>query len=212
MPKLSLKAQNVASLSALTLFVLSLALIVTNGQMSLELLPSLIPAAEALAVTGVVAIWFSYLIPADIKHILVFFRLRDVLPGHRFIGLSEKDPRIGGEALENIVDDFAEKRCDPALQNQFWYSEIYRSSKDAPEVISVHKSFLLYRDMASVLLVCLMLYIGGKQFFQPLSLILDEKGMVVIGGFVCLFLIAANSSGKRFVTTAVAVYLSLKKI
>ena len=208
MPKLSLKAQNVAPLSALTLFMFGVAIAVTRGAFGAEGLSSLIPAAEALAITGVVVVWITYLVPADIKHVLVFGRLKHSLPGHRFISLSEKDSRVSNSALERVVPPLTQVRSDPAWQNQFWYSEIYRPRKDLPEVASAQKSFLLYRDAATVATISLITVAVGQQFLESFFIILDARGFGVIGIFTCLFLLAANSAGKRFVTTAVAVHLS----
>lgn len=211
MGKLSLKAQNVAPLAMLTLFFLSVAVAVTSSQIQVETLPSLIPAASGLAITGVVAVFLSYLIPADIKHVIVFARLRDVLPGHRFIALSENDARISNSALEASVSDINDKRKNYSWQNQFWYNEIYRPIRDTSEIASAHKSFLLYRDAASVALLALLMLFFGQLIYEELSSIINHNGLISIGVFVCLFLFAANAAGKRFVTTAVAIHLSPKE-
>ena len=208
MEKLSLKTQNVASLSMLTLFTLSLAFLVTKGGVGIDEVPSLIPAASALAISGVVAVWLSYLISADLKHILIFLKWNNVLPGHKFITLSEKDPRVDSRALSSNVSDIDQMRGDPKKQNQFWYSEIYRPIKNDSDIASVHKSFLLYRDAATVALIILVLLALIQVLIPSIFTLVDYKGLCVIGCFMILFSIAANTAGKRFVTTSVAVYLS----
>ena len=208
MATLSLKAQNVAPLSMLTVFFLIVAHWVTKGSINTEQLPTLIPTASALAVAGVISVWLTYLIPADLKHMLVFFRTKNVLPGHRFIRLSEKDARIDNEQLNTEIKDIAEMRGSPAQQNQYWYRTIYRPLGDEPEVASIHKSFLLYRDAASVALICLMFFGIGQVAIPELSAIIGLKGLGIIATFMAFLLLAANTAGNRFVTTSVAVFLS----
>jgi hypothetical protein len=208
MVKLSLKAQNVIPLSMLTLFSSSLALLATKGGIGIEEAPSLIPAASTLAIAGVVAVWLSYLIAADLKHMLIFLKVSNALPGHQFIALSEKDSRVDNRVLISNVVDIDQMRGDPKRQNQFWYGEIYRPIKNESEIAAVHRSFLLYRDAATVALIILML-LGLIQMLIPgMFTLVNYKGLGVIGCFMIFFSVAANTAGKRFVTTSVAVYLS----
>lgn len=210
MAKLSLKTQNIAPLGTLTLFILSVAFLISNGGIDRLQLPSLVPAAGTLAVVGVVATWLSYLIPAGIKHILIFLRFRNVLPGHRFLNLSAADPRIDSEVLKTGVEGYEALVSDGAAQNRYWYNKIYRPLVDQVEVASAHKSFLLYRDCATVSLICLLVIAIGQRFSPNLVPFINHSGLAAIAVFTMLLLLASNTAGNRFVTTTVAVYLARK--
>ncbi|MCG7995587.1 MAG: hypothetical protein JAZ06_09240 [Candidatus Thiodiazotropha taylori] len=211
MAALSLKAQNVVPLSMLTVFFLIVAHWATKGSITTEQLSSLAPTASALAVAGVISVWLTYLIPADLKHRLVFLRIKNVLPGHRFIQLAEKDARIDSEQLNTEIKNIAEMKKSPAQQNQYWYKAIYRPLGSEPEVASIHKSFLLYRDAASVALICLIFFGIGQAVIPELSVIVGLTGLGTIAAFMVFFLLAANTAGNRFVTTSVAVFLFAKE-
>ena len=209
MSKVSLKAQNIAPLSLLMLAALLVAHFVTIGSVDLTVVSSMSSDAGLLGIFGAACVLLSYLLPAEWKHKLVFFRYRDALPGHRFIKLSERDPRIDSKQLAELVSDSGEYTDSPTAQNQLWYQKIYRPYKDRAEIESVHKSFLLYRD-AMVVTLFLIVAVGAVQVFSLNSLqeMINIKGLICIGFVWLLFVFAAQNSGKRFVTTAVAVYLA----
>lgn len=209
MSKVSLKTQNIAPLSLLMLATLLVAHFITIGSVDLTVVSSMSSDAGLLGIFGTVCVLLSYLMPADWKHKLVFFRYRDVLPGHRFIKLSEKDPRINSKQLAELVSDKGEYADSPTAQNQLWYQKIYRPYKDREEIASVHKSFLLYRD-AMVVTLFLIVAVGAVQVFSLSSLqeVINIKGLICIGFVWLLFVVAAQNSGKRFVTTSVAVWLT----
>jgi hypothetical protein len=208
MSKVSLKTQNIAPLSLLMLSTLLVAHFVTIGSVDLTVVSSMSSDAGLLGVFGAVCVLLSHLLPAEWKHCLVFFRFIDVLPGHRFIELSKKDARIDGAQLEMVISDHCQSIDSPTKQNQLWYQTIYRPYKGRTEIASVHKSFLLYRD-AMVVNLFLLMALGAAQLMTlNLKELIDLTGLISIGLFWLLFTIAAQNVGKRFVTTAVAVFLT----
>lgn len=78
---------------------------------------------------SVLAGWLSHLMPADLKNALVFIRWRNVLPGHRFIQLAEKDTRIDIDLFKERVTDYESLKSDNKNQNSYWYREFYRPVK-----------------------------------------------------------------------------------
>jgi len=139
---------------------------------------------------------------------LVFLRFKCALPGHRFIQLSRTDSRIDFELLKRRVPDFEKLNEDGLLQNQYWYKEIYRPIVNELEVASAHKTYLLYRDATAISLISIMI-LGATQFLLPrISGVINPKGLIVLALFFLGFAVAASSTGRRLVTTSVAIYLS----
>lgn len=208
MAAISLKTQNLVPLSALALLQLLAAYFVTQGTINLSQLNSLASTGGATLALSVITAWFSYLLPTDIKNSLVFLRLKGALPGHRFIELSRADSRIDFELLKRRVPNFEALWEDSIQQNQYWYREIYRPVVNELEVASVHKAYLLYRDATAISLICLVI-LGFSQLLIPIvPTVINLKGMATLALFLLGFGIAANVTGRRFVTTSVAIHLS----
>jgi len=208
MGAISLKTQNLVPLSALALLQLLAAYFITQGTINLSQINSLASTGGATLALSVVTAWFSSLLPTDIKNSLVFLRFKCALPGHRFIELSKADSRIDFELLKSRIADFGELNNNPLRQNQYWYKEIYRPIVNELEVASVHKAYLLYRDATAISLISIII-LGAAQFLLPsISGAINQKGLIGLALFFIGFAVAANSTGKRFVTTSVAIYLS----
>jgi hypothetical protein len=208
MGAVSLKTQNLVPLSALTLLQLMTAYFVTQGEIDLSQFKSLTSTGGAALALSVVTAWFSYLLPTDIKNSIVFLRIKCALPGHRFLKLSRVDSRIDFELLKHRVSDFDALDNNPLRQNQYWYKEIYRPIANELEVASVHKSYLLYRDAAAISLIFIIILGSTKILLPSITAVIDQKGLIIFALFFIGFVVAANSTGRRFVTTSVAIYLS----
>lgn len=208
MGAVSLKTQNLVPLSALALLQLLAGYFVTQGTINLSQINSLASTGGAALALSVVTAWFSYLLPTDIKNSLVFLRLKCALPGHRFVELSRADSRIDFELLKRTIPNFEALCGDSHQQNQYWYRKIYRPIVNDIEVALVHKAYLLYRDATAISLIFIMI-LGAAQFLLPsISDVIDPKGLIVLALFFIGFAAAANSTGRRFVTTSVAIYLA----
>jgi len=90
-------------------------------------------------------------------------------------------------------------------RNGLWYRNIYKTVKDAPEVLQAHRNFLLYRDVFSGLLGVLLIVVGWS-FWGPEELFgaFKIEVYVVLGVFTLLSMMAARNAGNRFVVNAVA--------
>lgn len=154
----------------------------------------------------------SNFLPNAAKHALVYFRFRHSLPGHRCKLVCKKDPRISFERLEQQWPQLFAEEMDPRSQNSFWYSEIYWPVRNVPEVRQAHRSFLLYRDAASGLVVLLIALLLSSAAAPRLPLpSVGGWSFLLLVGMVLLLCQAARQSGNRMVTNAVTVAAMMKE-
>lgn len=153
---------------------------------------------------SVVLVMLANLLPHDVKHKLVFLRIKNEMPACRVHVLCRNDPRIEYEALESRWPDIFGKDIDEAARNSRWYQQIYKSVRDKNEVRQAHRNFLLYRDTFSGLLIILLgvivcFFVGDLPFIGQLK----PSVIYVLAVFLILALAAANVAGKRLVVNAV---------
>ena len=204
----SLKAQNIVPLAAIytgTVFLLS---IVHFGVEEVSTYIQLAKQVGTIATIGSLGGVLSNFLPNSAKHILVFLRFHNVLPGHRCKRVCEKDSRLSVEHLEKKWPELFVEDMDESVQNSYWYSKIYSPARNAPEVLQAHRSFLLYRDAASGLFILII----GLLVWRVLSnhFLLPSLGAWPLLLLFVIFLLiaqAARQSGNRIVVNAVAVSL-----
>lgn len=96
----------------------------------------------------------SFVIPVNIKNVIVFWCLKNPLPGCRvFTELICKDHRIDIKELEN---KYGKLPTDPREQNTLWY-KIYKDRQNEKIVLSSHGKWLLFREIASIALIFALL-------------------------------------------------------
>jgi hypothetical protein len=159
--------------------------------------------AEKGALLGLgtfLAVVANGILSSRVKEILVFWRLRDPLPGARaFTELVQCDPRIDLQELTRMLGKLP---VAPHEQNATWY-KIYKKHESKVSVQDAQRSYLLTRDMTgfTVLTFCMVLIVG-------LLLTLPMKRL-----FICLVIplleylvsaIAARNYGNRFVCDVLA--------
>lgn len=99
------------------------------------------------AIVPVAVLLLTSLVPSDVKATLVFWRIKEVLPGHRAFSIFvQKDSRIDIERLRTVVGQFPEA---PREQNTLWYRLFKQVESDAG-VSQAHRHFLLFRDLAAL--------------------------------------------------------------
>lgn len=207
MSGISLKAQNIIPLSLLVTIQLMTVYCIGYQGFDFSHLDFLQETSGVMVGVGVLAALLSYLLPAELKNSLVFMCWKNVLPGHRFIQLSENDARIESDRLMARVPNYDELRSDHTAQNSYWYREFYRPNIDKSEVASAHKSFLLYRDAAAVSTLLAVIFVVAKFVLTTkLSGVDIHSGWVFILAAVG-FILAGNNTGHRLVTSAVAIGL-----
>lgn len=140
------------------------------------------------------------LISSNLKSILVFWRIKNPLPGSRvFSEIASSDPRIDISVLERKIDHLPD---DPIKQNQLWY-RIYKKHQEENVIKDSHKNYLLSRDLTSLSFLFLIIYL----LYLIISKLINQSfllfGAILVFEYVILALTAQNY-GKRFVCNVLA--------
>lgn len=162
-------------------------------------------AAMTIALPMIVLL-LSALLSPNIKASLVYWKGRAALPGHEaFTRHGPSDTRIDMGALRKNVGVIPSLAAD---QNVLWY-KLYKKVDSEVSVIEAHRTFLLFRDMASVSALLV--------FLVPAGLYLNGTTATVLWSAAALFsvqylvaAVAARNSGIRFVTNVLAIHSSRK--
>lgn len=140
------------------------------------------------------------LISSHQKAILVFWKLKNPLPGSEaFSKLSKNDTRIDRAKLKSLYGSLPKS---PIEQNKLWY-KIYKKNSSNTIVSDSHRAFLLARDLASlcvlfVIILGIPVLIIGQwpiNLYYFLGLLL-QYAVVIIG---------AQNRGRRLVTNVLAI-------
>ncbi len=144
--------------------------------------------------------------PAPWKAVLVFWRLRDPLPGCRaFTHLAQSDPRIDATQLQESLGSLPQ---EPTKQNSKWY-QLYKLVQDELTVQEAHKGFLLNRDLAGV---AVLFFVFGTLALIPAGTAIVNVAIhaaITIVEYV-FFSIVARNHGNRFVCNVLVEYLNRK--
>lgn len=106
--------------------------------------------AAAAGIVAVAATLVQDLVPKPAKEALIFWRLRDRLPGHRcFSGRSLSDRRISRDKIPDVAELSA---LPPADQNNAWYAQ-YQKVSERPAVSHYSFRYLAWRDTATLLAI-----------------------------------------------------------
>jgi hypothetical protein len=152
--------------------------------------------ASLAAAAPVVVLLLSSLLSSRAKEILVFWRRKDVLPGHRAFTLhAPRDSRIDLDLLQKNVGKWPD---EPPGQNKMWFKLYKKVENDVP-VLQAHKAFLLFRDLAVLSLLLAPVALIGigvlkgttwSQAILALAIFLLQYGACVV---------AARNAAHRFV-------------
>lgn len=155
----------------------------------------------------IISLALSGLLSNPIKEFLVFWKIKNRLPGCRaFSHLIKNDHRINHTELKILAGSFPE---DPIEQNRLWY-KFYKECENDKIVIGSHKDFLLTRDLCSVSFIfALILLPIGALVFQKYSLKISYSLFLILQYLILS--IAARNFGNRFACN-VLVITSNRKI
>jgi hypothetical protein len=165
------------------------------------------PDTVLVSLIVLLAALFSSLLPASVKHQLVFLRQKNALPGHRFIKLAEYDQRIDLLRLKQQMLPLVQLNVTAEQQNRVWYQHIYHPHQNAPLVKGAHKAFLLWRDSLVLSLFTGLLLVVGVQTVPAIAEVFHQLSFLVSVFFALASGCAAHHNGKRMVTNAVVVWL-----
>jgi hypothetical protein len=147
------------------------------------------------AIIPILAIVLSGVFSDEWKARLVFWRLRDPLPGCRvFSELLATDNRVKKEALANRLGVYPR---DADKQNALWFS-LYKIHGGLDTVLESQKIYLLTRDMASMSFLFLILFPLGV-FAENLKWEVAAMYAVALLAQYVLIAISARNYGNRFV-------------
>ncbi|MFC4706596.1 hypothetical protein [Paraburkholderia caffeinitolerans] len=164
--------------------------------------------ATLSAVLPVPILFLSYFFSHSVKAILVFWRVRNPMPGSRAFSVhAPNDQRIDLAALKKNIGEFPIEERD---QNSTWY-KLYKLVENDVAVVDSHQKYLMFRDIAamSILLVPLVplaLYIYGN---KPATI------AWAAGLFALQYLasaLAARNNGVRFVQNVLCIHATKKVV
>lgn len=124
---------------------------------------TLLQHAGLAGVAGIVMLALQELFPRSLKEVLVFWRLRDRVPGCRaFTAIAPKDARVDPTDLAVLLPSTP---MTPTEQNALWYRWLKATESD-PAIADNHRRFLILRDCA-VLLALLTLVTPALLVWTP---------------------------------------------
>ncbi len=200
-----LKKENSRSIYCIMVASLAASAFFQFGGPSASNLIELAIAGSGSLVISAVLVMVANLLPQAIKHKLIFTRFKNELPGGRVDRLCKNDPRLEYGLIENRWPEVFANGIDSATRNSRWYQQIYKPVKDVAEVLQAHRSFLLYRDTFTGLLLILVAtafwsLIGDLAHIGQIK----PSVFMVQGALVIASLVAARIAGNRFVVNAVS--------
>lgn len=200
----SLKAANLAWLwSLVALDAIALVLLAFPGLLTSETLKDFAWVRVLVAgIAPVVVLLLTSLLSADNKAVIVFWRQKEALPGHRaFSVYATRDPRINVDALRKNIGTFPD---DPREQNSLWF-KLYKKVESEVTVAQAHRYYLLFRDLAAMSLLLtpiatLTLYLSGATsttVWTAFALLSTQYAATALAG---------KNNGVRFVTNVLTLH------
>ena len=161
---------------------------------------TLIQHAGFAGVAGIVMLVLQELFPRSVKEVLVFWRLRDRVPGCRaFTRIAPEDPRVDPTDLAVLLPSTP---MTPTEQNALWYKWLKVTESD-PAIADNHRRFLILRD--SAVLLALLTLASPVLLLWPAS---DPARTLMLGGGVLLTYVvvalSARNAAVRLVGNVVA--------
>lgn len=174
------------------------------NEMRLDGLPALfkqIPNLLPIGLAGVAATVLNTLPSAELKAMIVYWRWKNALPGHRaFSKYVDRDSRIDrGRLLRTYKGAFP---AEAAEQNAAWY-KLYKGVRNDVMILDANRVFLLLRYYAALSFLSILI-------FGPAAFLLIETRIVAVqyvGVLVLQYMIvrvAAANAGIRLVTNVLA--------
>lgn len=161
---------------------------------------TLLQHAGFAGVAGIVMLVLQELFPRSVKEVLVFWRLRDRVPGCRaFTGIAPKDPRVDPTDLAVLLPSTPMTATE---QNALWFKWLKATESD-PAIADNHRRFLILRD--SAVLLALLTLATPVLLLWPAS---DPARTLMLGGGVLLTYVvvalSARNAAVRLVGNVVA--------
>ncbi len=157
-----------------------------------------------VAMMPVLVLVLSGIVSAELKAILVFWRIKNALPGHRvFTKLAPCDSRIDMNEVRKKLGDVPRGAKE---QNTSWF-KLYKKHESEPTVENPHRSFLLARDLAAIGLIFAIGGALGLAFGGVKSKTVGLYVVVMLAQYLLLAIVARNH-GNRLVCNVIVEHLS----
>ncbi len=147
---MSLKTQNIPVIIVYVIFNFSIFFIIyKNGYFDIDSLQNIFQEFSKkdgvfFILLPIILIIFQGILPAKIKEILVFWKIKNRLPGcQAFSKYLKEDNRIDKRKLMEKYGKLPKKE---EKQNKFWY-KIYKEVSSDTSIAKTHKDYLLTREL-----------------------------------------------------------------
>lgn len=188
-------------LPILSIYAVAATLIGPKGP---DLVKMIVQHVSAAGVAGLLILVFQDFAPPTVKSSLVFWRIRDILPGHRvFTQLAQNDPRIDGTELAAVLPL---ERMTGGQQNALWY-RWFKEVQTDPTIMDAHRRYLALRD-CTVLLALLTVLSPVLGIVEVQTWPGAFKLAGVCGLAYLVVMIAARNAACRLVCNVVACKVS----
>ncbi len=148
----------------------------------------------------VLTIVLNSIIKPSLKEILVFWHIKNPLPGSRaFTELAPKDTRIDITKLRNLVGEFPDS---PQEQNQLWY-RLYKKHMSKPTIEGYLQDYLLTRDLTALSFLFLVVFGIAIWLINTEPKIKLIYAGLLIGQYL-ITRVAAKNNGERLVCNVLA--------
>lgn len=159
------------------------------------------PKSIFVIFSPIAAIVLNGLLSNKFKEILVFWKLKNRLPGCKaFTELVLTDQRIDIGALKRKIGDLPK---DPTEQNRKWYN-LYRSISDNDVVFGSHRDFLFTRDLCAISFVFILFLLPAVYIFWSNAYMKSCYAILLISQYF-VTAIAARNYGNRLVCNVLAI-------
>ena len=148
-PAKPLKSRNLPWLCSLVILdALVILAFVLPAELATASLTAVVGARAAITpLLPLVVLLLTQVLPSSLKASLVFWKVKDALPGHRaFSKYATADPRVNVPALQKRLGQLP---SSPREQNTTWF-KLYLQVANEPSVVDANKGYLLFRDMAAI--------------------------------------------------------------
>jgi len=161
-----------------------------------------VPQLAGAAIVPILVNLLTSLIPSGWKDVIVFWRIRDPLPGSRaFSVFAHKDPRIDFGRLEAAEGPFP---TVPSEQNSHWF-RLYKSVQDDLVVAHPHGLFLLFRDISCLSLILLPCAVAVILIYGEATTEIPFVAALFIAQYA-LTMVAARNNAIRMVKSVLALH------
>lgn len=148
----------------------------------------------------IVVLVLNGFVPSRAKASIVYWRIRDPLPGARaFTVHGPRDERVDMEVLESRYGPLPTKSTE---QNRLWY-RLYKLVEAERSVVDAHANFLLARDLTVTAVLLAIILSPASFLMHGWSKLTIGYSLYLIGQYF-LLMAAARNYGNRFVCNVMA--------